>query len=395
MRNSVLILCLTFSLNAFSQTNDSLIVLGKRQFIESKLLQEKREYWIYLPPSYNYPDSKSHQYPVLYLLDGDTYFIPTAGIIDDLGWCLVVPEMIIVAIIHKDRMFDLLPTQTDLDRVGRKSEDLKNSGHADDFLNFLKSELFNEIDSNYRTLPYRIIVGHSSAGLTALYALQKDKSMFNAYVVVDPGALEKNEYVMTQFSSFLEKNELSTKKLFISSANNQSPYERWQEVMEPTQVLLSGLQNDKHSTIDWKHNHYPNDNHITVYVNSFYDGMRFIFKSYSINSLRDRFQPDLIINQFDKFSNETGVKFVPPEFIMNRLGLEVMAFYPTVPSGLDAAIKYFQTNLDNFPKSTLSLLNMGDAWLKKGDKENALKYYKRVLEFEPDNEAAKKKINQK
>lgn len=331
---------------------------------------------------------------MLYLLDGDTFFIPTAGIIDDLGWCLVVPEMIIVAIIHNDRMFDLLPTHTDLDRLGRKSEALKNSGHADDFLNFLKSELFKEIDSKYRTMPYRIFVGHSSAGLTGLYALQKDRSMFNSYVIVDPGALDKNEYVMTQFSSFLERNELSTNKLFISSANNQSPDDPWQEVMKPTQELISGLESDKHSNIDWKYSHYPTDNHITVYVNSFYDAMRFIFKSYSINSMRDRFRPELIVNQFSEFSKETGVKFIPPEFIMNRLGHEVMAYFPTVPSGLDAAIRYFQTNLDNFPSSKSSLLNMGDAWLKKGDKKKALTYYKKVLEYEKDNETAKKKIKE-
>src|SRR5687767_600978 len=69
MRNIILILCLTFSLKAFPQAIDSLIVLGKRQSIYSELLGEKREYWIYLPPSYNLPDSKSHRYPVLYLLD--------------------------------------------------------------------------------------------------------------------------------------------------------------------------------------------------------------------------------------------------------------------------------------------------------------------------------------
>ena len=110
--------------------------------------------------------------------------------------------------------------------------------------------------------------------------------------------------------------------------------------------------------------------------------------------MRDRFRPELIINQFDKFSKETGIKFIPPEFVMNRLGREVMAFYPTVPSGLDAAIRYFQTNLDNFPNSTTSLLNMGDAWLKKGDKKKALTYYKKVLEFEQDNEIAKQKIDE-
>jgi tetratricopeptide (TPR) repeat protein len=164
--------------------------------------------------------------------------------------------------------------------------------------------------------------------------------------------------------------------------------------MKPTQALISGLESDKHSNINWKYNHYPNDNHITVYVNSFYDGMRFIFKSYSINSMRDRFRPELIINQFEKFSKETGTKFIPPEFIMNRLGLEVMAYYPMVPSGLDGAIKYFQTNIDNFPSSTSSLLNIGDAWLKKGNKEKALKCYKKVLELEKDNETVKKKIKE-
>ncbi len=392
MRQLFLIMILAFCANGFAQTSDSLIVLGKRQFLDSPLLGERREYWIYLPPSYLNPESQSHRYPVLYLLDGDTYFIPTAGIVDDLGWCLAIPEMIIVAIIHPDRMADLLPAHTDLDRFARKSEALKNSGHADNFLNFLNTELFPTIDKKYRTMPYRILIGHSSAGLTALYALQRDQSLFNAYVAIDPGALDKNEFVMNQFGSFLGKNELSTRKLFISSANNESPDEPWDEVMRANKVMLSSLQSDKHSRIDWKHNYYPHDNHISLYVNSFYDAMRFIFRSYTINSMRDRFRPRLIINQFDHFSKETGVKFIPPEYVLNRLGLEVSGYYPMVPGGLDAAIEYFQTNLNNFPKSVPSLLNLGETYLKKGNQKQALLCFSKVLEIEPQNEFARRKV---
>lgn len=380
------------SFTTLSQSADSLIALGKKEFIDSDLLKQKREYWIYLPPSYNTPEARTHRYPVLYLLDGDTYFIPAAGIVDDMGWSMVVPEMIIVAIIHNDRMFDLLPKHTDLDRFGRKSEALKTSGHADDFLKFLEKELFTTIDGKYRTMPYRLLVGHSSAGLTALYALQSNTPLFNAYVAIDPGALENNEFVMNDLSLFLQKNNLSTRKLFISSANNVSPQESWEEVMKPTRNMLGGLEADKHSKIDWKYNHYPNDNHITVFVPTFYDAMRFIFRSWSINSMRDRLDPQKIINQFQMFSDETGVTFTPPEYIMNRLGVEVMALHPLIPGSLDAAIKYFKENLDRYPQSVPSLLNMGDAMKLKGMKAEALSYYKRALAIEPENQLVKSRV---
>ncbi len=64
---STLIWCFfLMSANTLAQSNDSLIITGQRYSIQSKILNEKRHYSVYLPNSYkNSPDKK---YIVAYVL---------------------------------------------------------------------------------------------------------------------------------------------------------------------------------------------------------------------------------------------------------------------------------------------------------------------------------------
>ena len=65
-KNQIALLLLILPLAVFCQRKDD-IVIGKKYKIQSLVLNEIREYWIYLPESYNQSQSK---YPVLVLLDG-------------------------------------------------------------------------------------------------------------------------------------------------------------------------------------------------------------------------------------------------------------------------------------------------------------------------------------
>jgi enterochelin esterase-like enzyme len=71
--SSILILVLIFfaPVNIFAQDNAQDVVIGKIIQLDSKVLGEKRQIMVYLPPGY---DQTSTKYPVLYLLDGRTHF---------------------------------------------------------------------------------------------------------------------------------------------------------------------------------------------------------------------------------------------------------------------------------------------------------------------------------
>ena len=62
-----------FSKSAAAQTIDSIPITNQQQFlIHSKSVNEDRTVWVHTPPEY---DASTDNYPVLYLLDGGSYFI--------------------------------------------------------------------------------------------------------------------------------------------------------------------------------------------------------------------------------------------------------------------------------------------------------------------------------
>jgi predicted alpha/beta superfamily hydrolase len=61
------------------------VTIGERHSIRSVTLNEERPYLVYLPASYNNPQYAPERYPVLYLLDGDTYFHPATGVVQFLS----------------------------------------------------------------------------------------------------------------------------------------------------------------------------------------------------------------------------------------------------------------------------------------------------------------------
>lgn len=54
------------------------ISIGRKYNLYSSVLQEERSYWIHLPE--NYEEDETHTYPVIYLLDGDSFFHSLVGI---------------------------------------------------------------------------------------------------------------------------------------------------------------------------------------------------------------------------------------------------------------------------------------------------------------------------
>ena len=58
------------------------------------------------------------------------------------------------------------------------------------------------------------------------------------------------------------------------------------------------------------------------------------------------------------------------------------------------AIKIFELNAEAFPSSSNVFDSLGEAYLKKGDKQAALKSYQRALEIDPNNLHAAKMLRE-
>jgi hypothetical protein len=115
---------------------NNLVVMGVVDSVHSKILNETRKLWVYVPAV----DSTflRQSYPVVYLLDGDGHFPSVTGMIQQLSGNSLCPKMIVVAIPNTDRMRDLTTNSIPA---------IKTSGGGENFTSFIEKELMQHIDS--------------------------------------------------------------------------------------------------------------------------------------------------------------------------------------------------------------------------------------------------------
>ncbi|MBL0938392.1 MAG: hypothetical protein IBJ03_05840 [Gemmatimonadaceae bacterium] len=138
--------------------------------IQSAILSETRHAHIALPANYSVARQR---YPLTILLDGQVRAfldVTMAGASYDLTGAVHpvgMPPQIIVAIEQDDRQTDLLRNETN-------------------FRRFLLEELLPRIDRQYRTLPYRTLIGHSLGGRFALLSMCRAPGQFAAIIAASP-----------------------------------------------------------------------------------------------------------------------------------------------------------------------------------------------------------------
>lgn len=158
----------------------------------SPTLSEWRRVMVRLPDSY----ARSRQrYPVLYLLDGDAHVEHASGLAAFLAENQLMPEVIVVAIPNgvgyakRDR--DLTPDS-------RVAAEARVGGGADRFLGFVRDDLAAWVEQRFRTVDFRILVGHSYGGLFALHALVERPEAFDAYLALDPSVWYDRKSLLTR-----------------------------------------------------------------------------------------------------------------------------------------------------------------------------------------------------
>jgi tetratricopeptide (TPR) repeat protein len=134
-------------------------------------------------------------YPVLYLFYSDWvegYFTQAVNDLYHLSMDRI-PPMILVGVPNTQRYRDLYPWPS---REGR-------GGGAERFLSFVQKELFPFVESQYRTEPYRIMVGPQAAAVFGAYVLLEVPDAFQAFILNDPCRLDgENRSLCGQLVAF-------------------------------------------------------------------------------------------------------------------------------------------------------------------------------------------------
>lgn len=379
---------LLLTVTCFSQPNNN-ITIGKIDTVHSKILNETRRIWVYVPASANNKMFTQQEYPVVYLLDGPSHFHSVTGLIQQLsfvGGNTVLPEMIVVGIQNTDRTRDLTPTHSTSSVYGQTPGMLKNSGGADNFLAFIEKELMPYMDTTYPVAPYKMLVGHSFGGLFAMHTLLTKPQLFNSYVALDPSLWWDNQALAEKAMTALQQKTFPARPFYLAIANVLDTKNEIKEIEKDTAETSIGMRSafrlvkmmDRYQKAGqpWHWKYYPGDGHSSVPLIAQYDAFRIFFEGHQLRMPVDPADMDVSLYEkhYQKVSGILGYKVLPPEIRINRMAYTLMEM-----GRPDQAYGFFKFNIENYPGSFNAYDSMGDYYLAKGEKEKAIELFQKAL----------------
>ena len=356
------VIFLSISSFIFGQVPNN-IIIGIKDSLFSKKLNENRELIIYVPQLEN-EYVQSATYPVLYLLDGDRLFTQTIGILDHLSneyggeRC---PKMIVVALVSNNRIKDLLPIT---------SNDLKDNN--DDFTQFLEKELIPYIDENYPTQPFRTILGHSLGGLRVANTLVYQSQISNSYISLDPSLGHDLNVWSEKSSKLIPQKKFTNKYLYLAMAQTMPNLKDTSVIRMDTTGASRHMRaimrfekdiNNKTNGLNFNWKYYPDKTHSEVSFIGAYDALQSIFSWYFDSkknmiydlNIKSEEAIDIVVKRFEMISNKMGYIVLPPEeYVMNII-------HNLLNKGQkEKAMNFAKLNIKNYPLSELAVYYLSE-----------------------------------
>lgn len=232
------------------------IHLGEAFEIESHTLTKDISLQLYLPPSYAETD---RVYPVLYVLDGDKWFLQAVSQTSLFSQYDSAPELIVVGIsipINRYRFYR----------------------NANTFEQVLNNEVFNAIDSQWRTSDEKLLFGWQYGAAAVVHLLATQNSQVTGYIAASPFPLDDALFAGVKKQRSMRDNDMP--KLLFSSSIFEN------HVRQGTVELENRLQDLGKGLFDWQFltlraETSPSAAHRTTPLNTLYHGLRFYYRDYA------------------------------------------------------------------------------------------------------------------
>jgi predicted alpha/beta superfamily hydrolase len=253
------------------------------------------EVLVTLPASYSVSPDRS--YPVLWAMDGAMQHMLIAGIVNMYAFGMLLPEMIVVSVGHSSdqgwpgftkREFDLNPpgsywgddTLSESKAFEMHGEAIavfreqSNEFRGDKFLDFLVDELRPAIAERYRANDDHGLVGYSSGGVFAGYALVARPGDFSRYII---GA-GTHLLTMELEAKYAESNKDMAARVFIAAGGHELELEMASSrIISRTTQLVENLRMRQYPSMDLKSRIYTDRDHMTVVAPLMADGLQHIY----------------------------------------------------------------------------------------------------------------------
>ena len=196
-----------------SPATDSVVLMT----YQSHILGQERELIIHLPHGYD----PTKRYPVLYVLDGSSQDQPLADKLDSLFGQGLVPQTIVVGIPNmsgSNRTLQLVPPFMLTDPANPDSP----KGTADQFLEFMETELVPFIASHFGASEIRLVAGNSRGGLLVMYSLIRKPELFAGRFCFSTPLWRENNLLIERVAAFLAQRTAMKSFLYISVGENET-----------------------------------------------------------------------------------------------------------------------------------------------------------------------------
>ena len=144
-----------------------------------------RTYHVYVRLPEGYDDAPDRDWPVVYVLDGDSLFPILAPTHLFLGYDEGLPEAIVVGIAYGG--FDPSINRRNVDFTGFAADTRPGEGGAAAFHDFLREQLLPEVEGRYRAdATRRVLLGQSRAGYFVLWSALQAPDLFWGRIASNP-----------------------------------------------------------------------------------------------------------------------------------------------------------------------------------------------------------------
>ncbi|PKV51530.1 putative esterase [Aquimarina sp. MAR_2010_214] len=352
----LIVMCCFINIICIAQEDNSQIIAGINHTIKSSILNQDRTIQIYTPDGYS--DSEQ-EYPVLYILDGQWYFLSGVSIQKALRTPGAIPEMIIVGINNSNSLRRTL--------FGDENEK---------FTNFLIHEVVKYIDSNYRTNKERVIFGWEAAAYYISELILKESEVFNGAIITDGGYA--SEDLVNKFTS---KEDVY---LFMANSRKDIYY------ISSTEAFHEILKKNNPKNLIWKYDLFNDEVHETLGHLALYKGLKYYYHNYdspvfeSIQQYIDSGGIDYLTNYFKERAKrfggddhiDNGTKNGLIWLAWNRNNFEYFNIFMTEFKDVLTTKRYASAYWQN---------RFGQFYLKHKDFQNAIKYFNAGLTKYPNS----------
>ena len=244
-------LVLTFNVFAIELTNKLAVEnLGE---IDTLAISPKQTVSVYLPDNYQ---SSKQRYPVMYVIDGERYFLNAITYQKNLVWQDKVAAFIVVGI--------------NTNYIARRQLLGRKSG---EFIQQLATKIIPYIDQHYRTSSKRMYFGWEMAGGFALELLTQQPELFDHYFLAS--STHFTEKRLEQLKQSLKQRRLRDKFIYFTLGEVES----WS--LAPHQKLSEILAGDTKNNLVWRYKLLSEDDHYSTPLVTLNQGLGDYYQSFS------------------------------------------------------------------------------------------------------------------